>query len=482
MTGEERSLASLPENDMLAARLETASRTGLLVLDQDGAVIASGGDWREQALACPPEVRALAERVIADCGAETALVRAGGKEWHATAVSGLAQGGQPIATVVLAPAGSEPWQETGTLAREKHQALCRLVSGMVHELRNPLASISLMAELLGMRPDVPDEARDKLADIVHHVERAEEVLQSLRRFSHEELPAMRLASLNDLVQDAARLERGLLTPHGIEIELALDPDLPDVLSDPSQLRLVVANLIRNAAESIREGGRPGTVRVKTANRHGVLRVVVEDDGPGIPVEVLPRIFDPYFTTKERGTGLGLAMSAGIVKAHGGHIRAENRPRRGARFLVDLPDPQHSTPARQSTALGVELTQGPTYAALVVDRDPVRLELLRKAIAAIGWKVHVAASNGVALRKIGAADFDAVLLAGEPGDPEVIDLCARTRLLHPELGERFAVLLSAEPEADIAGRLRLAGARVAVGLPDSETVQTLVQELVAQRER
>src|SRR5205814_1677843 len=99
-------------------------------------------------------------------------------------------------------------------------------------------------------------------------------------------------------------------------------------------------------------GAGGRIGIRTSHHHGVVRLTVEDDGPGIPEASLPRIFEAHYTTKAKGTGLGLAMSLAVVKAHGGHIRAENRRRRGARFLVDLPDPQHSIPAQQQTALGV----------------------------------------------------------------------------------------------------------------------------------
>jgi CheY-like chemotaxis protein len=347
---------------------------------------------------------------------------------------------------------------------------------MVHELRSPLATIALTVDLLAMSGELGAEGAERLRGIGDQVERAEEVLRSLRRFSREEAGAMSLHCLNQLVRDAVRLERDLVESPGVTVALDLEPELPPVAADPSQLRLVVANLLRNAAEAMRDGGHPGTIRICTRDHQGVIRLLVEDDGPGLPAEVLSRIFEPYFTTKETGTGLGLALSAGIVRAHGGHLWAENRRPRGARFVLDLPDPRHATPARQANALGVDLSSTSARVALVVDPRDDRREELRRTVAALGFKVHVAGDARLGLRKLAASAFDLVLAAAGADADWAVDFCARGRLHHPDTAGRFVVLLDQPPGEAMAARLRLVGVQVVYGAGAVDALASLARRL------
>jgi len=170
------------------------------------------------------------------------------------------------------------------------------------------------------------------------------------------------------------------------------------------------------------------------------------------------------------------MCQGVVKAHGGHIWAEAGRRRGARFFVDLPDPRHSTPAWHQSLLGVDLANAPIRSALIVEPDVMRMERLRQAVASAGFKVHVAADPPVALRKLRAADFDALLIGGSPERGDAIELCTRARVQYPELAGRLGVVCAEEPDPAERRRLELAGARLLIGDRDAEALAQFVRDL------
>lgn len=445
----------------------------MVVLDRSGQLIAATGPGREFWRLSATQIGEWCGRSLAGEFDFSEILVLPGKTYRCRVQASTTSSGPPTAVIVTAAQlESRPWALQGELDGERYAALCRLVAGLTHELRNPLASISLTAELLAGRL-ADDDARERLRDIVHHVDRAEELLDSFRRFSREEDVGRRLLSLNALIHDAVRLEQRSLSAGGVEIALELDPELPEVLGDPSQLRLVASNLLRNAAEAVASTNRAGRVRVHTSHRHGVIRLTVEDDGPGIPVEHVSRVFEPRFTTKDAGNGLGLAMVQGVVKSHGGHAWVDPSYRRGARFSVDLPDPRHSTPAVHRATLGIELMQGPSHAVLLVDADDARRERSRRAISAIGWKVHVASSVDVALRKLRASDFDAVLVASDLGADTIRDLTARVRAACPELATRMGIVSACAADVD-GSNWREAGLFMLSGTSDTLRLQSFVR--------
>ena len=221
---------------------------------------------------------------------------------------------------------------------EKMAALGQLVSGVAHEINNPLAGITALAEALAVEDR--DEGTDRiLSTIRREAGRAARIVQELLLFSRQR-PLLRTAvDLNDVVREVLMVS----TAEPVRWELDLAPDLPSVPADLDQVVQVVRNLVRNAAQAMagRDDAR-GHIRTWADERQVCCEVL--DEGPGIPPDVLNRIFEPFFTTKGagEGTGLGLSISHGIVRAHGGEIRAQNRPTGGARFWFELP---RGTPPR-----------------------------------------------------------------------------------------------------------------------------------------
>ncbi|HKV24881.1 MAG TPA: ATP-binding protein [Candidatus Acidoferrum sp.] len=224
------------------------------------------------------------------------------------------------------------------LQTEKLAALGQMVSGVVHELSNPLTSILGYSQRLLVRKD-PVGRTEEARQIYEEAERASTILRQLLLTVRDSRPERKRVALNQVVQRAMELQRFGSAAEKISIELVLDPLLPFVTGDTGQLQQVLTNLIGNARQAIAEDGRPGTITLRTA-RAGENRVLLQviDDGPGIPQAILARIFDPFFTTKPAGigTGLGLSIVLGVVREHGGQVSVANAPGGGAVFSIELP--------------------------------------------------------------------------------------------------------------------------------------------------
>ncbi len=224
------------------------------------------------------------------------------------------------------------------LQTEKLAALGQMVSGVAHELSNPLTSILGYAQRLMLRNDLAG-GTEEAAKILQEAERAGAILRQLLLTARESPPERRAVALNQVVLRTMELQRFGLAAEKIRVELDLDPSLPYVRGDAGQLQQVLMNLLGNARQAIEQQGRGGTIRVRTSclDQRGVV-LEVSDDGPGVPPAIMARIFDPFFTTKAAGvgTGLGLAIVLGIVREHGGRVRVASPPAGGAVFYIELP--------------------------------------------------------------------------------------------------------------------------------------------------
>ena len=232
-------------------------------------------------------------------------------------------------------------KRTALLRAERLAAVGRMAAQVSHEIRNPLSSIGLNAELMAdeltaARFDDPahaDEARVLLAAIAKEVDRLTDITEEYLRFARMPRPALATEDLGALVKGVLSFTAGELGAAGITVVPEVAPGL-FVLADEGQLRRALLNLLRNAREAMADGGTL-TVRAEAAGDDRVA-VTVADTGPGIPDEDRERIFDPFYSTKERGTGLGLALTQQIVAEHQGTIRCESELGAGTRFRIELP--------------------------------------------------------------------------------------------------------------------------------------------------
>lgn len=225
--------------------------------------------------------------------------------------------------------------------------LGQVAAGLAHELRNPLASVSGCVELLRGAQGLSEEDQRVLGIVLRETARLDHLLTRFLEFTRPAPPHRVATDLTALVRETLDVFAGDPASQGLAIERTLAP--VRVECDPDQIRQVLWNLLTNASQAVREAGRGGVVGVscETQPGGGALLAVV-DDGPGIAPAARARIFTPFFTTKPRGTGLGLAVVQRIVDAHGGSVGVESVPGAGARFTVRLPTPRsaaRSDPAR-----------------------------------------------------------------------------------------------------------------------------------------
>jgi PAS domain S-box-containing protein len=220
---------------------------------------------------------------------------------------------------------------------EKMAAVGQLVSGVAHEVNNPLTAILGFTDLLMENPELPDSARRDLRVILQEAQRTKQIVQNLLSFARQMPPQRRPVQLNNILQRTVHLRSYDFISHGIQVVELLDESLPEVVGDSHQLQQVFLNILNNAYDAVRETGRAARIEIKSATTTGFVEISFRDNGMGIADP--ERIFDPFFTTKDvgKGTGLGLSICYGIVREHGGEIVCQNNvDSEGATFTVRLP--------------------------------------------------------------------------------------------------------------------------------------------------
>jgi two-component system NtrC family sensor kinase len=227
--------------------------------------------------------------------------------------------------------------EQQVVQSERLAAMGAMIGGVAHELNNPLTSILGVSELLQDK-ETDDTARKQLALLQQQARRAADIVQNLTYFARPPAPGKSRIKLIEVVERTLNLHAYSLRKNNITVDFLRDEGLPYALGDPHQLMQVFLNLILNAEQAIREARDGGTLRIRLGKSDGSVWVSFHDDGPGIPKENLPNIFDPFYTTKRpgRGTGLGLSICKSVIKEHNGSIEAANAPDGGAVFTVTLP--------------------------------------------------------------------------------------------------------------------------------------------------
>jgi signal transduction histidine kinase len=220
---------------------------------------------------------------------------------------------------------------------EKLSAVGELASGVAHEINNPLTTILGQAQLLLGRSDVPVPVRERVEMMADEASRAARIVQNLLLFARHYPPERRPCAISDQVERVLALKRYQLDRDKIRVISEFTP-CPPVWADENKIQQVLLNLIQNSHQALVRLTTDRVLILRVRPRHGRVVIEVIDNGPGIPVDVLPRIFDPFFTTKPpgEGSGLGLSVSYGIIGQHGGRLYAENRAEGGAAFVVELP--------------------------------------------------------------------------------------------------------------------------------------------------
>ncbi|HVI07793.1 MAG TPA: PAS domain S-box protein [Candidatus Binatia bacterium] len=219
---------------------------------------------------------------------------------------------------------------------ERLAAMGAMIGGVAHELNNPLTYIVGVSDLL-QDSQTSEAARKQINILQQQARRAAEIVQNLTYFSRPPAPGKSVVNLGEVVERTLNLHAYSLRKNSITVDFLREPPVPYVQADPHQLMQVFLNLILNAEQAIREVREHGTLRIRLSSTGETVSVSFQDDGGGIPADILVRIFDPFYTTKRpgRGTGLGLSICKSVMKEHNGTIEAANAPGGGAVFTVTL---------------------------------------------------------------------------------------------------------------------------------------------------
>lgn len=328
---------------------------------------------------------------------------------------------------------------------QKMEAIGILAGGIAHDFNNILGVIIGNTELLEMGGMLSDGERYSLGQILAAARRAKHLVRQILAFSRRSPQERLLISLKPIVKEAVGFLRASL-PAAIAVEHAVAADAAAVMADPTQIQQVLLNLCANAAQAMgSEGGRLKielqNVRLAAADLlgepeaapGGYVRLSVADTGPGIDPAILARIFEPFFTTKgpEQGTGLGLSVVHGIVRAHGGFVRVDSPPGKGARFDVFLPcgEAAEAAAAPGETPLPIGRER-----ILFVDDEAALAELTRQRLSGLGYRVeaHTAPMEALAAFEADPAGFDLVVSDLSMPRMSGLVLARRLREIRPQL--------------------------------------------------
>jgi PAS domain S-box-containing protein len=297
------------------------------------------------------------------------------------------------------------------LQADKLAALGHTISGVAHELNNPLATILAWAERLADSP-ADDKARRGVNVILQEAERAARIVRNLLTFARKRQSTRMMVDINDIVRETLGLRTDDHRGHDIEVVQMLGPDVPPVFADGYQVKQILLNLMINAEQAMVAANHRGTLTVRTrqgADRESVI-VEVSDDGPGIAPELQEKIFDPFFTTKEvgQGTGLGLSVAFAIVQEHGGRMWVTSTPGAGSSFFVELPVTGQPLQAHKPTPEPVSLDAFRGLKALVVEDEPALAVAVAEALSDAGFAVDRAGDGEEGLTRLTQGTYDLIV--------------------------------------------------------------------------
>ena len=335
----------------------------------------------------------------------------------------------------------------------KLSALGELVAGVAHELNNPLTVLVGASDILEQQ--APDDLKEYAQMIREATDAARHIVRGLLTFGRQMPLERRHVMLDELIEKVLALTAADLRIESVKIDRDMEPGLPPVWADGNQLQQVLVNLVTNAKQAMAElpeGNRRLRVTTRSYGTDRVL-ITVEDTGPGIPADVLPKIFDPFVTTKgSAGTGLGLSISYGIIREHGGHITADSRPGEGATFTIDLPVGSGGAAPDAS---------GPTVnldgkRILIVEHDQSVQKILLEHLEPTGCTALTVARADEARQQL-RDGIDLVVADFNLDGVDWLELLSQVAARGAAVGHRF-IFITAGPVGEEADRaLRAAGA-------------------------
>lgn len=330
--------------------------------------------------------------------------------------------------------------EQQLIQAEKLTSLGEMLSGVAHELNNPLTGIIGFSELILEKEPLPD-IKNSISKINKEALRCKKIVQNLLTFARRHAPEREYININDIIQTALELREYDLNVNNIKVATSLDLNLPMTMADAFQIQQVFLNIINNAQHAMIEHEGKGMLTISTSFKNDIITIRLSDTGPGIAPENLSRIFDPFFTTKGvgKGTGLGLSISYGIIKEHGGRISVASKLEEGAAFTIELPVIQAEAVVSEDAAVKDEEKEEKEIIKkrniIVVDDEPVILELIKEILSKEGHHVDTAANGKAALKLIKEKTYDLLISDVKMPDMSGIELLSKIKRSDPELAKR-----------------------------------------------
>lgn len=336
------------------------------------------------------------------------------------------------------------------LQSEKMSAVGQLISGVAHELNNPLTAILGYTQLMEAEP-LNDRSRDFLQKIFRQAQRTHRVVQNLLSFARQRQPRKEQVDLRRVLEETLLLRDYDLRVNNIVVERSFVPDLPAVIADQHQLEQVFLNIINNAVDAILEAGKGGTLQVSCFAENGTAVAEFHDSGAGL-VDA-KRIFDPFYTTKQvgKGTGLGLSICYGIIKEHGGEVVAFNHADGGAVFQVRLPAVRRRVEVKRPEPRAQSTETAPLNCRiLLVDEEDSVLEFEREVLTAAGANVTALKNGNEAIDQIERGSFDVLIFDGKmPGCYNGTELCRWLAENRHDLIRRVVLTVSNAADPSVA---------------------------------
>ena len=344
------------------------------------------------------------------------------------------------------------------LHSERLAAVGQLISGVAHELNNPLTAILGYSQLLTSSGQLGQQGVEYSEKLYKQAQRTHRIVQNLLSFARQHKPERIPVKMNQAVEETLALRDYDLRMSNIRVHLDLSPDLPMTAADPHQLQQVFLNMVNNAVDAILEGSTEGDLWVCTRMEGERLVIEFTDSGPG--VKDAARVFDPFYTTKPvgKGTGLGLSICYGIVTEHGGTIRVRNIPGRGACFTIELPCQPISASGSFSDAPKAD--SGRSAHILLLDHDESVLEAVSTFLRGRDHRVHSARSMQGARTVLEQEDFDVIIadlqIADGPNGSGLENWLAQNK---PALSRKLIWMCAVAPSEGAAERVGDNNARI-----------------------
>lgn len=329
------------------------------------------------------------------------------------------------------------------LHAEKLSTIGEMVSGIAHEINNPLAGVMGLSQLLQIQPNLPDAVRKNVDKIFTYTDRAKRIIQNLLTFARAHKPEKIQVNINQLIEQTLEMHEYNMKTNDIAVEKDFGIGIPDIVVDMYQLQQVIFNIINNAYQALLEYDRTRIFTVKTEMNNDALLITFHNTGLGISNEVIKKMFNPFFTTKEvgKGTGMGLSISYGIIKEHGGDIFATSKNGEGVTFLVKLPlmpeggDLDNAETSEENE----ELASVQKMVILVVDDEITVADSIASLLETDNHECYVTTNVDDAIKKLAENKYDLVISDVKMPGLDGKEFYAYLQLNRPELTSRFIIV-------------------------------------------